>query len=955
MQAFQTTKEHRFFSLKSPQKDFNTKLQKNQGEFTVIAYKHDLYLIERTKLLEGIVCQSITFTNTLGHNYLNNPYLALTNYTYKETTNLIPTNNYRDRANECFGKLFTSPKERGTIIPVGSVLKEALEEFLYQINIAMPDGSKFAGSGRATIVNDSETTAYQTFNGIPNIDIGGTLSISCNVACDATVTDGTTSTVYSIDVEFAYIIAGVENRYPPKPYTITDCINRVLELAEPLFVGQNPRYVLDGVTYENGEIKPYSDTQKYAPGSLAEKYDNIQAPEFTMTQCTLREQLKVIGGFIHAEPRLEYPNKITFVPYCLGTQAEIGQLPYIQDSKEQSLNEYCTEIVTNAQNLVNSVNYAKGVIIEPNLNYYKTVRTETVNVKLSEPISLFETQCPIYSVQKLMVGLYNANGGWDVEPIDITPFVFERHEYNNLSSYKGNYPYVKSYAVYYTQGENNINGLFFKPETQNPLNLPYLENYAIVNILQSATGRNDIKDLITNNFQYLSMQLTYIPVFSAMFSHGKQYRLPSPQQPFQTVYNQSENLIESSWYGEHIKGVSARLGNVEQTRTYKVKRKALIPRVGQMIDDYYISTVATDLTPFYYKVTVGLTKDFNRISQYVGINSTKRVSEVSEKQAYQRNILIKEYICLGDRITDTAIICGSKVSTLKLFNLESASYRNPLTMCIAGTKAKNKTEYINKVMLPVVSSAMGNTMTFCWTYKDNYSAGTEVTKGEEVDGNIDGFWQTDIPYCDYYGRAFAYDFQLNNARPSTEPQALAQALTCEYNGNFDTNNTYIGTVRTGLFIDKAYRLRKDSREILNFNYCLEYVTNRQDLNIGSALASNNPLVTTFDGRVSKVYFFNEEIDKFITNIKGLTPVAEGTVAVQNVDEIHFDIPTTDFKSWAIAYPVVQDEESTKYSDEDGNVIEIYNTTGGEVLLSSNKSKTQYGETQDEVITIGLYA
>ncbi|MBQ7760449.1 MAG: hypothetical protein IJ400_00180 [Clostridia bacterium] len=28
------------------------------------AYKHDIYLIERTKLLEGIVCQSIAFTNS---------------------------------------------------------------------------------------------------------------------------------------------------------------------------------------------------------------------------------------------------------------------------------------------------------------------------------------------------------------------------------------------------------------------------------------------------------------------------------------------------------------------------------------------------------------------------------------------------------------------------------------------------------------------------------------------------------------------------------------------------------------------------------------------------------------------------------------------------------------------------------------------------------------------------
>ena len=32
-------------------------------------YKHQLYLIERTKILEGIICDSITFTNTSGNIY----------------------------------------------------------------------------------------------------------------------------------------------------------------------------------------------------------------------------------------------------------------------------------------------------------------------------------------------------------------------------------------------------------------------------------------------------------------------------------------------------------------------------------------------------------------------------------------------------------------------------------------------------------------------------------------------------------------------------------------------------------------------------------------------------------------------------------------------------------------------------------------------------------------------
>ena len=33
-------------------------------------YTHDLYFIEETKILEGFICDSISFTNALGHNYV---------------------------------------------------------------------------------------------------------------------------------------------------------------------------------------------------------------------------------------------------------------------------------------------------------------------------------------------------------------------------------------------------------------------------------------------------------------------------------------------------------------------------------------------------------------------------------------------------------------------------------------------------------------------------------------------------------------------------------------------------------------------------------------------------------------------------------------------------------------------------------------------------------------------
>ena len=82
---------------------------------------------------------------------------------------------------------------------------------------------------------------------------------------------------------FTYTIYSVQNKYRTKLWTVTDCVNRVLELAKPLYGDESPRYHVDGVRYSNGQI-----TGSYKAGSQAEKYDKILAPEFTMTEVTLR-------------------------------------------------------------------------------------------------------------------------------------------------------------------------------------------------------------------------------------------------------------------------------------------------------------------------------------------------------------------------------------------------------------------------------------------------------------------------------------------------------------------------------------------------------------------------------------------------------------------------------------------------------------------------------------------
>lgn len=455
-----------------------------------------------------------------------------------------------------------------------------------------------------------------------------------------------------------YTFSTLTNRLPLAPYTITDCITRCLELAEPLQKGEIPRFRFEGVTY-NASTGERNST--YTAGSQAERYDKVLAPPFTMTQCTLREQLKVIGGFIHAEPRLT-DGVITFEPFCGnelaevtltdGTKTPLNQYPYAIRKKSQSINEYCTSVDTRAENLVNSIDKRKGSIIDPDGENYRSIRSETINIRISDTNGEVQTAYPIYEIEKVMCGIakrnpQNASDYWVLAPVDITDYVVEETAYrSNLSSYSGAYPYSKAYAIYYSQGSPNIKGLFFKAE--DFLNNAF-DNYAIVNILAQATGKQ-VTD-INKSYPLYSFQVTYKPIYNARFVHSKPYIDPDENERT-LFYNQSENLIETSYYGENVKGAVARLGNAEQSLTYYFKDINNIPKAGQLFDDdNYISAVMVQVMPSYLKCTVTLSKDFNRLSEYIGVKSLKYLYEVNERAAYDRTILLKEYIVIGNRET----------------------------------------------------------------------------------------------------------------------------------------------------------------------------------------------------------------------------------------------------------------------------------------------------------------
>lgn len=904
-------------------------------------YKHELYLIEPTKLLEGIVCESLTFTNALGNIAIVESTTKTSAFTYfsAKINNQDISSGLQNEMKDLVENLYSSPETSSVLIMspynVASLVKPVLDEVASSNNSTLMDipSTAIVNIYKKDVLQESATDGES-----PIITIDNTTKIEYNIVFRESVSGGVTPNDYSVNIR--YTIEHLNVQYPAKRYTLADVVDRVLDLAVPLRVGETPKYTLEAGQHT--------------------EFNRIMSPEVTMTKNTLREQLKTVGGYAHAEARLGYTNPNNPTEYQENTiyfdkygDAEESNIPsgYIEKTVSHSLNEYCTEIRTSAENIVNSLDYARGTLMYPNAYAFTNERTDNTNVRVEEDNAFLPTIDAIQEIIELRVTKY---GGSEK---DLTPFLYEKSKYDTLSSYEGTYPYTKSYALYYTQGSPNIDGLFFKAQTQQGAVASYLNTYAIANILESVYGdeiSNFDGDINTLMSQF-GFRITYKPISSSDYSHGKQ-AYSGRETEFTKIYNQSENLIEMQYFGEHIKGVSARLGNVEETRTYYLPSIKNVPKTGTILDDMYISAISCEWLPFALKCTIALSKDFNRRSQYIGINSNKRVSQVSERETYDRSRVFKNY-CVFSRNGNLPLAqnpifrdveCVARALTSVPDETAFPTSFERITTAFAWRSNADSSK-AGEVMLPVMASTFGNVLELRWKYKDNYSAGDSVQFVNN--GTVSGYWQTAVPYGDYFGRLKNYNFALID-RKETD----GNVPQLDFNANslpsvdVDTSNNARNINASGISTQNLPSLlRKDSRERILCGVSVEFKADSNtasDLIIGSALPKLLSIVTGQDTQIELVFLL-DKIDKFRKELTVAETISlRGSVeASKSPDGTRYIIrpvnsegaDLTNFKAWAIMTPITY--TGMVVTNEDGEIENQRYTQGGEILLASNDINT----------------
>ena len=842
-------------------------------------FLHTIQTLEPTKLLERDICDTLTFTNKLGRNYLEGA----------TKVNIVNTRQGGTELTLSVDGYYLSPMALNSVETVASARclydrgnTEKSDRDWHcsggSIKVINPDGDSENVGICSSVVEDEgnglghDYHYYGVFSATKEITFtkNGVYQVVYTMILEKKFTDF--GDAHQVEYEWTATITVIDGLVAPSYYTITKIINRILSAGVTRTKDAPQKYTLDL--------------------AIAEKFKDVQSPEFYIPHGTMWEALSAVGGYIHGIPRLiwnketDKPDVVTFdlLDEAVNKDITARVAAYTETIKADS---YCDSINSVVENVLNTRDRKQGTILDPCAGGFKSVRCDDTTIEIADDSAIITTALPIDTISKVLVKKVGDNSYKD-----ITPYLFEAAEYDGvLSEYTSSYPHSKAWALRYEQGSNQITGLAFKLESVNSVDAA-IKKPAIENILEA------VGVTVPSHYKDLVFQIEYVPYINMRVVQKKTYGTGKGGGTM--FYNQGANRVESEVYGENMRGTVARLGNGEQLRTYHFMTYVELPRCGQMIDGMYITNVATEYERSFIKCTLTLTPHFNRLAQYLGTFTEFRLYDVSERQCASRYVNYGTDVILGARESDGGIIpVEGKTEFINTLSPNTVD-EGQITCVYAWGSSDGVDDNGNSieenhtcVLLPCSSFALGNSLAFTFEYADNYSAGYKSSDSGESAKRI----KQAVPYGNVYGEFQYLNLRFHSSADGVNPHDLPQVSGVPGGGailSFSGN--------------KALVIEKDSREKPNITLQMHIRANQKSVVIGSRLAQNNGLVTNSVDNANRpvMYLLKDRLLQFndFVDTADAKPIdyalSVNSEATENY--IVFNADTIGYKSWAIVDP-----------------------------------------------------
>ena len=557
------------------------------------------------------------------------------------------------------------------------------------------------------------------------------------------------------------------------------------------------------------------------------------SPEFTFKDISLREAFKQVADSFDAIPRLHINSsdelELTFDFVNELKTLITSENDFIEKSVQQNIDLHATSIESNVLNLVNDISENnESVEYYPTDGTYATPRSDDYIFDFTK--SYLYTPKRIYQVDELIVNvlaqvvwfddlgnptyLYGSSAGTSVLiQVDMTDRVLEYNEYKTLDAVfvaDGNMSKTKNNTIFYEYRKPNIQiggtyGLF-----DTNINLEEAINYAIYQkvlddgILED--GKIDqiatvISSDISNGEILFRTKYTPLPTETRLSIDKQDNSDVSYRSAL--ISNQQGRLVNLEQFTNNLYGKINRIGNSELQLSNREIDIDDLYDIGDYTDELYI---VTDKEVIFYKDYVyanyGLSKNFNKISDFIGINSEIRQWEIGEQNTLNRNLLYKEHIEI-DAVTSGIGTFSSQLMTVFGANTYLETFDTTSTYTpVRGSMIESS--YANTVLVAMSSNGGGNSLIFSWQLPSNIYAGNYIeTISSQKANNFERYTDEDGEL----GSFTLHMFDNLSTGDTTETQFLATADAYPNTSTSYINNDLITN-------DSSFILSKDRREII---------------------------------------------------------------------------------------------------------------------------------------------
>lgn len=666
------------------------------------------------------------------------------------------------------------------------------------------------------------------------------------------------------------------------PYTLYD----VLEILRT-----TTRFQLTG----NEEF----NTPFIIPNELKEELETIIAPEFNFKDVNLREAINEIFSYLDGIARLDKNDNIQIDKFnVLKNEVNIISENY---KRSQDITNYATMISSEINNPVNS-EYGFNVNnteYYPGKHLWTTLRSERLG-QFDFDTSFIPTPKPIYDIKKVLTSIRLVVTKEDLNttiieevvndpdfPLDITENIVERSIFNALEDKNPSTleELTKRNVIIYDYGKKGISvgltyGLFdIKTTFDNLLNsslVRQLKADGIVEeeafptfgqagqfsfLFQGPNGEEfsylvnfvyngNITDDLAAGFRISTLRwralfrVEYVPIPPSIRYEVVRDDVSEVFVESKAIINQKLRIVDLERFTANMKGKINQLGTSELILSHKVKNISQTFDIGDFTVDRFVITKKEVIAQRdHYIVNYELNKNFNKVSQFVGIDQEVRQYEIGESgRTIDRDLNYNEYIEVfaDDSATLTPGVTTLQTPQLILDTFDSsfdADKDLKYGLFVSPQVLQDGGQTPLKINVPIYKLSGGGAFGLYTDFESNVGASDQLTPGDAGFLGVGGSRRFNFPvrYGDELGRFDTMFMSFYNDVLPSESDIQDEYL---FASEIPVFRKQEGTP----VIEGNFFVKKDNRERLKFTLLYHFVSrNINEVIVGEKLFTHNSL------------------------------------------------------------------------------------------------------------------